>query len=225
MTPPDRILYLDEAVTRQVCSGFDALHAVRRVEPDLATAPRTADDGLTMVLDIASRRMVCVISAGFLGQLAAASAVVAAARDLVHGRVLTAGLIGTDVTELVAQALTGLPTLVHAAVYTPHLLRARLATARVPRPRWRPGTTLTVVATAQEAVLGADVVLVTSDLRLHAEVLSPSAVVVTVADQPVTGYQVIHLVTERELARAGDALAVEIYRTAVRRGLGTWLAR
>ncbi|WP_027345072.1 hypothetical protein [Hamadaea tsunoensis] len=225
----DTILYLDERATRQACRHLDPAAVVvaahrRGVPHSMATPVVSAvpgDPRLTVLVDRWLWLDVCLISSAYLAGLRVAATAAALAAHLLRGLPVTAAVLGAT-PETVEALLHALPGLVHLSVYGVMPGLPVLEAAR------RFGVRVSAVADAEEAVYGANLIVGTPPFAT----LSPDAVVLAAGgklrlsdvldESPDEGLRVVD---PDDGGLGADALAVEIYRTAVRLNLGVRLPR
>ena len=117
--------------------------------------------GLTMMFDPLTARITTVMASQHLSALRTACVSVIAAQELVTKDVVTVGVIGAGVIarahiELLARAL---PRVTHVAVYDHDSRRAADLASSLADPLLLSGTSLTVAASAEDAVIGANLVI------------------------------------------------------------------
>lgn len=117
--------------------------------------------GLTMLFDPLTARITTVMASQYLSALRTACVSVIAAQELVVADVVTVGVIGAGVIarthiELLAWAL---PRVTRVVLYDHDSRRAAQLAAALADPLSLTGTSLTVAASAEEAVTGANLVI------------------------------------------------------------------
>lgn len=179
--------YLTEADTRWACGRIDSVEIVRETLRSRSALPPDGGPagGLIVLVD-----PCCVMAAAPVAETRSAAVTVASAQALLCQPVITVGVVGAGDdavanVELLASTLTGVAGI---AVYDPDAARAERMRDRTADLLWRHGVRLSLTESAQEAVLGAD--LVVSALGGAASAiehswLSPGAVVVDVSTDGV----------------------------------------
>jgi ornithine cyclodeaminase len=117
--------------------------------------------GLTMLFDPVTARITTVMASQYLSALRTACVSVIAAQELVTADVVTVGVVGAGViarthVELIARAL---PRVTQVALYDQDSRRASQLVETLADPLLLSGTSVAVVANAEEAVIGANLVI------------------------------------------------------------------
>ncbi len=231
MTTADSILYLDEATTGWLLNRFDPVDVAAQALEHPPADPRAilipADRSLTVVVDPAADRVLCLIFSRRFREVCVAGTILALARSLLAGRLPVVCVLGDGRQEgpHVEQLVRSLPGIVHVIV-----CRAGPVLVSPARPlRVHRGVTVTVTSSVREALEGADLVLIVSPpARLDPRWLAPDTVVLDATgavDLARLGTEQCHTVSEAELAAVATGVATAAYRAALRHVVGVRLQR